>query len=177
MAETGLAALPMVLVVDDQAEAREMLAHFLAQSGFAVEQARDGLEALGKITRSLPDAIITDIEMPGMDGFALCRELRRDERLAQVPVIAVTGYSSPENRDATQADFDTLLTKPCQPDALLQALRLTIARTRSLCEASRGLKARAATLRQECDNQLRKIVERTSVTSGPSRNATASARP
>jgi two-component system phosphate regulon response regulator PhoB len=86
---------PLILLVDDDADTREMYGLWLSSSGFAVDQARDANEALTKVKSAMPDVVVTDVTLPGIDGFALCREIRRDDRTARIPVIAVTGYSSP----------------------------------------------------------------------------------
>ncbi len=140
---------PVVLLVDDDPDTNELYAMSLTGSGFAVEQATSGEDALARIGSVVPDIVVADIVLPGMDGFALCREIKRDERTAHVPVIAVTGYSSPTRmEEATRAGFQALLLKPCLPDDLLAQIRRSIAETRALCGASRELQAKSATLRR-----------------------------
>jgi two-component system cell cycle response regulator DivK len=142
---TGAAELPpLVLLVDGDADTREMYAVFLADSGYRVEQARDGAEALSKTHSALPDIVVADIKLPGMDGVSLCREIRRDGLTARIPVIAVTGYASPNRvEEAKRAGFERLLIKPCLPDLLLAEIRQAIEAARDLSERGRALQAKA----------------------------------
>jgi len=123
---------PVVLLVEHDVDTRDLYSLVLARSGFAVEQATCGDEALQKTKTLLPDVVVADITLPGMDGFALCREIKEDEHTAHIPVIAVTGYSSPDGpKEAQKAGFDRFFLKPCLPDDLIVALRLTVQETRA----------------------------------------------
>jgi len=79
-----------ILIVDDEAIGRETLEALLFAQGYNLAFAEDGPEALAKASELLPDVILLDVMMPGMDGFEVCRQLRANPVLAEVPVIMVT---------------------------------------------------------------------------------------
>ena len=118
-----------VLVVDDDPEAREMLTMILSERGARVTtaaSAADGLERLRAGAK--PHVVVSDIGMPGQDGYAFVRELRRQEAPgSRLPVIALTAFARPQDREtALAAGFDEHCGKPLRPDALVAAiLRLT----------------------------------------------------
>ena len=87
-----------ILVVDDSANTREIVKSILESYGYKVELAEDGLAALEKTGATLYDAVITDVEMPQLDGFNLTLALRRDERYRQIPVIIVTSREKAEDK-------------------------------------------------------------------------------
>jgi CheY-like chemotaxis protein len=121
-----------VLLVEDDREGRLMYAEWLEQSGFRVEQAHNGLQALERAFDLLPDAILTDLNIPGIDGFELTRRLKMDPRTHHIPILAVTGYA-PFTSDPSRADragCDAMLSKPCLPDDLEAALTALIADAR-----------------------------------------------
>jgi len=76
-----------ILLVDDDANIRSMYAEILANAGFLVEEAADGVEGLDKASKNVPDLIFTGIDMPRMDGFALIESLKKDPVMAKVPII------------------------------------------------------------------------------------------
>jgi DNA-binding response OmpR family regulator len=119
-----------VLVVEDDPETRQFYTAALSQAGFDVDQAHNGFQALDKIAVKVPELVLTDIAVPGLDGIELCRRLRADARTRQVPVLAITGYSDRHYADrAMLAGADSVLTKPCQPEQLVaEAERLLDAR-------------------------------------------------
>ena len=123
---------PLVLLVEDDRDGRLMFATWLIGAGFTVEQAHNGLQALERAVDLLPDAILTDLNIPGIDGYELTRRLKMDPRTASIPVLAVTGYG-PFTQDPARADragCDTIMPKPCDPDEVVQALRALIAEAR-----------------------------------------------
>jgi signal transduction histidine kinase/ActR/RegA family two-component response regulator len=108
-----------VLVVDDNADAAELLARVLRHRGHAVEIAHDAARALELVEQSPPDLAILDIGLPGIDGYELARRLRAHPKLASIPLVALTGYGLPADRDRARAvGFDHHATKPLQADAL-----------------------------------------------------------
>ncbi len=112
-----------VLVVDDHLDTREIYALLLRGSGYTVYEAPDGPSALAVLQRKHVDAIILDIGLPGMDGYEVARVIRADGSHADVRLIAVTGYGSPEDRErARAAGFDRHLVKPVTPDEFLGSL-------------------------------------------------------
>lgn len=123
---------PVVLLVEDDREGRLMYAEWLHQSGFQVEQAHNGLQALERAFDLLPDAILTDLNIPGIDGYELTRRLKMDARTQHIPILAVTGYA-PFTNDPSRADragCDAILPKPCLPEDLEATLIALIAEAR-----------------------------------------------
>jgi CheY-like chemotaxis protein len=123
---------PLVLLVEDDRDGRLLFADWLEGAGFRVEQAHNGLQALERAFDVLPDAILTDLNIPGIDGFELTRRLKNDPRTALVPVLAVTGYA-PFTQDPARADragIDGVLRKPCDPDELAHTLKTLILEAR-----------------------------------------------
>ena len=112
--------VPMILVVDDTLDARELYAEYLRIAGLRAEVAEDGYEALAKASALLPSVIIMDLAMPRMDGWEATRRLKADPRTSHIPVIALTGHVIERSRErAIEAGADGYLTKPCFPDSLL----------------------------------------------------------
>jgi CheY-like chemotaxis protein len=119
---------PLVLVVDDFEDNREMFAEFLAFSGFRVAQAADGREAVHRAFELRPDVILMDLSLPGLDGWEATRLLKADERTKAIPVVALTGHSmSGHSKEATAAGCAMFLTKPCMPDTLVGAIQRVLA--------------------------------------------------
>jgi CheY-like chemotaxis protein len=119
---------PLVLVVEDYQDAREMYAEYLTLNGFRVEEARNGFEALDKASALLPDIILMDLALPRLDGWEATRRLKRDPRTSHIPIIALTGHALEGHaQGARSAGCDAFVTKPCLPDALVAELRRTLA--------------------------------------------------
>lgn len=114
----------VVLIVDDDIDAREVNAVCLRTGSYIAMEASNGRDALAKMRTVKPDAVITDMRMPLMDGLKLAMEMKADEALRRVPLGLLTG--SPPH-DAVEINyFDEILLKPCSLDALLDlASRLT----------------------------------------------------
>jgi two-component system, cell cycle response regulator DivK len=112
--------VPMILVVDDTLDARELYAEYLRIAGLRAEVAEDGYEAVAKATELLPSVIIMDLAMPRMDGWEATRRLKANPLTRNIPVIALTGHVIERSRErAIEAGADGYLTKPCFPDSLL----------------------------------------------------------
>ena len=123
---------PIVLIVEDDRDGRRLFAEWLGAAGYHVEQAHNGLQALERAFDLVPDAILTDLNIPGIDGYELTRRLKSDPRTAGVPILAVTGYG-PFTQDparAERAGCDAVLPKPCTPEDLEQTLSELILRAR-----------------------------------------------
>ena len=115
---------PLILVVDDYQDAREMYAEYLQFSGFRVAEARNGNEALEQAFSLKPDLILMDLSLPGMDGWEATRQLKADERTQNIPVVALTGHALAGASDgAKRAGCDSFVTKPCLPDDLVVEVR------------------------------------------------------
>lgn len=113
-----------VLIVDDYPDALDVWGLYLRAAGFNVLTAADGREALDRATREKPDAIVMDLELPGKSGYEVARDLRTRSDTQQIPLIAATGYSHAKQLDLARAcGFDTIIVKPCDPEALVTAIR------------------------------------------------------
>ena len=122
---------PLVLVVEDYQDAREMYAAYLSFSGYRVAEATNGIEAIEKTVELLPDIILMDLALPRMDGWEATRRLKEDERTRHIPIVALTGHALAGHAEgARQAGCDAFVTKPCLPDALVAEIqRMLAART------------------------------------------------
>jgi CheY-like chemotaxis protein len=115
---------PLILVVDDYQDAREMYAEYLQFSGFRVAEARNGNEAVAQAFSLRPDLILMDLSLPGMDGWEATRVLKADERTRHIPVVALTGHAlAGASEGARKAGCDSFVTKPCLPDDLVVEVR------------------------------------------------------
>ena len=112
-----------VLVVDDVQDVTEMIALFLKHAGYSVATADSALVALQLAAERNFDLVISDIGMPGMNGYELAGSLRRQADYESIPIIAVTGYSEYDDRGrALQAGFNAHMTKPIDPTQLLDLM-------------------------------------------------------
>ena len=115
---------PLILVVDDYQDAREMYAEYLQFSGFRVAEARNGNEAVEQAFALKPDLILMDLSLPGMDGWEATRRLKADESTRHIPIVALTGHALAGASDgAKKAGCDSFVTKPCLPDDLVVEVR------------------------------------------------------
>jgi CheY-like chemotaxis protein len=111
---------PLILVVDDYQDAREMYAEYLQFSGFRVAEARNGNEAVDQAFALKPDLILMDLSLPGMDGWEATRRLKADEATRHIPIVALTGHAlAGASEGARRAGCDSFVTKPCLPDDLV----------------------------------------------------------
>ncbi len=114
----------MVLVVDDSALAREMLVSELRRSGFQIETAIDGAEAKVKIEESPPMLVITDLIMPNVNGYELCRWIKTNPTTAKLPVIMCSTKSEDFDRYwGMKQGADAYITKPYQPKDMINAVK------------------------------------------------------
>jgi len=112
-----------VLVVDDEADARDLVAAVLEQMGAQVTFAGSAAEALAAVARELPDVLLSDIGMPGEDGYALIRKFRELPNAAHIPAAALTAYARAEDRrKALDAGFMMHIPKPVEPDELISVI-------------------------------------------------------
>jgi len=115
---------PLILVVDDYQDAREMYAEYLQFSGFRVAEARNGNEAVEQAFALKPDLILMDLSLPGMDGWEATRRLKADETTKHIPIVALTGHAlAGASEGARRAGCDSFVTKPCLPDDLVVEVR------------------------------------------------------
>lgn len=118
---------PLVLVVDDYSDTRDMYAEFLDYAGMRAETASDGRQAVRRALRSHPAAIVMDLAMPILDGWEATRILHADPRTKDIPVIVLTGTADPNlKQKAKDCGARMVLSKPCTPSELLEVLRSVI---------------------------------------------------
>lgn len=110
-----------LLIVDDNQDAANSLARLLRILGFDTQTVYNGQQALEAARARLPDCVLSDIGLPGIDGYRLASLFRQDESLRNIPLVAITAYSEPEK--AVAAGFDHHFVKPADPYALENTLR------------------------------------------------------
>jgi CheY-like chemotaxis protein len=116
-----------ILFVDDDALLRRLVHDMLEHEGYNVSLASSGPEGLASARGQSPDLFLLDLMMPGMDGFEVCREIRRDHRLSAIPVVMLTAMNSSDvNKKALAAGADMCVSKPFRPDTLLNAVNIAI---------------------------------------------------
>ncbi|MDR7150273.1 chemosensory pili system protein ChpA (sensor histidine kinase/response regulator) [Hydrogenophaga palleronii] len=119
-ADLATNAVPLILVVDDSITVRRVTQRLLQREGYRVSLAADGLQALERLQQERPTVVLSDIEMPRMDGFDLVRNIRGDARLAGLPVIMITSRIAEKHREhARELGVDHYLGKPYAEDELL----------------------------------------------------------
>ena len=113
-----------ILTVDDSRTMRDMLLMTLKDAGYDVVQAEDGEDGLEKLAERRPDAIITDINMPKLDGFGFIEKVREDPANVSVPILVLTTESEQDRKDRARAAGATgWIVKPFNPDTLVEAIR------------------------------------------------------
>ncbi|GIJ43941.1 hypothetical protein Val02_08270 [Virgisporangium aliadipatigenens] len=111
---------PNILVVDDDADLRELLELKLTSAGYRVDTAANGEAALARIAKRLPDLVVLDVMMPGLSGVEVCKELRADGRTRSLPIVMLTARAHVMfESEGMMAGADLYLTKPFSPRTLL----------------------------------------------------------
>ncbi len=112
-----------VLVVDDSVTVRKVTSRLLERQGMNVMTAKDGVEAVSVLQERKPDIVLLDIEMPRMDGFEVARQVRRDERLADLPIVMISSRTGEKHRErARELGVNHFLGKPFQENELLEVI-------------------------------------------------------
>ena len=115
---------PLILVVDDNLDAREMYCMYLRHEGFACIEAQDGAEALELARRNRPALVLMDATMPGVDGWQAIQQLRSEPELRGTAVVMLTAHAFDEHRRrAESVGADAFLAKPVLPDELAREIR------------------------------------------------------
>lgn len=125
----GASKLPIVLVVDDDRDTRELYRACFDTSGYRTAEAGSGSQALASAAELMPDVLLTDYLMPDVDGVTLAHRLRADAKTARIKVVMVTGFSTPDlQRQAAAAGIHRVLVKPCLPQAVMREVARVLAR-------------------------------------------------
>jgi CheY-like chemotaxis protein len=115
---------PLVLLIDDAEDLRTVVADFLQSSGFRVETAKNGFQGVTRAVESVPDIILMDLGMPGMDGLETARLLKKQSLTSSVPIVAFTGQTLVDDMGRVRAcGFTELISKPHDLSELADALR------------------------------------------------------
>jgi two-component system, cell cycle response regulator DivK len=121
---------PLVLIVDDHDDTRELYVGSLAALGFEAVGAADCAQAWQRAWESHPDIVVTDLTIPGGDGWQLIQDLKREVRTRNIPIVLLTGHAAPSLRErAERAGCASFIVKPCLPDELAVELRHVLDRT------------------------------------------------
>jgi CheY-like chemotaxis protein len=116
---------PLILLVDDSEDNRELYALYLGRKGFDVAEAANGQTAIADTARIRPDLVIMDLSLPDMDGERVIHQIKSDPRNERTPIIVVSGYDLEGSRPHT---WDAFLRKPCPPDSLEREIRRLLSR-------------------------------------------------
>lgn len=118
-----------ILVVDDEPDFATIVQENLEKEGFEVEVAYNGIEGLEKVHANPPDAIVLDVMMPEKDGYAVCKELKADEKYADIPVILLTAVGSHvtstrySHHDGMSTEADDYIAKPASAEEITESIQ------------------------------------------------------
>ena len=136
---------PLVLLVDNHADNREMYAEYLQLRGFRVIACSDSKASIEVARTSVPDIVLLELRMTGMNGIQVLNELRKDSALEHVPVVALTAsVMTRERAAAAAAGFTELVPKPCFPEDLVKAIHRIIASSQAVDPPHDALRAAQA---------------------------------
>ncbi len=112
-----------ILIIEDNEQNLYLMRFLLEKNGFQVSEARDGPQGIRRACELLPDMILLDIQLPLMDGYSVAGELRRKEELKRTPIIAVTSYAMPGDREAAlRAGVTDYIEKPIDPATFVRRI-------------------------------------------------------
>jgi two-component system, cell cycle response regulator DivK len=116
---------PTVLVIEDDQPARKLYAEMLKDKGFNVAEAHNGWQAVEKAAELLPEVIVTDLGLPGIDGFEVCRRIHGDNRTRHIPLVAITGryVSEADMARAQREGCHAVLVKPLDAEHFVAEVR------------------------------------------------------
>ena len=116
-----------VLIVDDSQMTRNFHAYILRSAGFSIGEARDGYEGLEKLLKDNYDIVLTDINMPRMDGFTFIKTVREQPGIAEIPIIIISTEDAAEDkRKGFEAGGDFYIVKPVNPDKLIKSIEMLV---------------------------------------------------
>ena len=116
-----------VLIADDHDDNRELMQILLSAAGYAVHEARNGSECLDMAREHLPDLIVMDLSMPGLDGYGVLRELKADQLTLEIPCMAVTAHADLDRGQALKTGFNAYVSKPFSSEDLLETVARLLA--------------------------------------------------
>jgi DNA-binding response OmpR family regulator len=146
---------PTVVVVDDEKDILELVRYHAEKAGFTCLAAGDGATALRLVRQARPDLLILDLMLPGLDGFEVCRQLRRDPATAELPIIMLTARGEEVDRVVgLEVGADDYVVKPFSPRELIARIKAVLRRTRGEPPAAAGVR-RIGTL--EVDEGRRRV--------------------
>jgi two-component system, OmpR family, alkaline phosphatase synthesis response regulator PhoP len=136
-----------ILVIDDEEDLVELVRYNLEKEGFTVRSAQDGEAGLTAAKKELPDLVLVDLMLPGIDGLDVCRSLRSDSRTARIPLIMLTAKSAESDRIlGLELGADDYVTKPFSPRELLARIKALLRRTSSPQAASEVIRRGSLTI-------------------------------
>ncbi len=117
-----------ILIVDDDPQARLLLTYILKRKGFEVLEAENGASALVRVGKDIPDLVILDVMMPGMDGFEVCAAMRKAPAGNNLPIVMLTAKTDADAHErGIRAGANDYLTKPVRPDELVARIQAALA--------------------------------------------------
>jgi len=128
-------AMPKILIVDDELDFNELLQERLGAEGYKIVAAKDGEEALEKVENENPDLIVLDIMMPKVDGFEVCRALKKDARYSKIPIIFLSAMSQGDDFKAgKESGADDYIVKPFEPIILIAKIEALLEKASSVSQ-------------------------------------------
>jgi adenylate cyclase len=149
---------PRILVVDDMPANVRLLEAILEPAGFTVLSASSGPEALELVAAELPDLVLLDVQMAGMNGYEVCRRIRENEATALLPVVMVTSHGSEARIDGIRAGADDFVTKPLDQQELLLRVR-SLVRIKHYYDTIRAQAGELAELNRTLEERVSQQVE------------------
>lgn len=139
MHRMSASSAPLILIVEDFDDAREMYRDYLEFSGFRVETARDGREAIEKTRAMGPDLVLMDLSLPVLDGWEATRQLKADPATRSIPIVALSAHAlAAEGERARRAGCDGFIAKPCLPPDLVAEIGKYIKHQSTATDRSRA---------------------------------------
>ena len=122
-----IATKPRILCVDDEPEILKFLEAVLVPNGYEVVKAEDGEEALEKLKGERIDLVLSDVTMPKLDGFEVCRRIKADDRYRNIPVVIITGLAAKQDRiKGIEAGAEDFISKPIDPAEVLARIKMLL---------------------------------------------------
>jgi len=119
-----------VFVVDDEPEITEIIETYLTESGFQVQVENNSTDAVAQIRQYAPDIILLDIMMPGIDGYEICAQLKKDDKFASIPIVFLTGKDRDDDMGRSfKSGADMFIKKPFSCERLLEIINIVLMST------------------------------------------------